>query len=318
MNVVAIAESDNKTDALDTVIEKSSFFQDVKDYLEKSGKSKEEFSIVVKPNIMMLYNRNNPHVATDPELVEHLVKRIKEEGYPRIALVESRNMYTDWFPKRTVKHVAAVAGYTFAGYEMVDLTEEAEPYNYGGVLKQDSVGKTWKNADYRISFQKNKTHIACPYTLTMKNIFGTLPAQSKFKKYHEGIGWKQATIDVIRNFPPDFAFIDAFWSSHGMNGCVLENPVNTKTVIGGKNFVAVDWVGALKMGVDPLDNPLMEIAVNLFGKPEFEVAGSLKQYENWVNSSMTLGRMLVRLENVGISSLIYHMIFNRVMDPAFK
>jgi uncharacterized protein (DUF362 family) len=318
MSTVAIVESDNKIDALDTVIEKTSFLQDVAACCSQSTKSKKEFSIVIKPNIMMFYSRKNPHVATDPELVEHLVKRIREEGYSTITLVESRNIYTNWFPKRTVHYVAEVAGYTFQGYELVDLTEEEEPYDYGGVLQEDTVGKTWKDADYRISFQKSKTHMVCSYTLTMKNLFGTLPHQSKFKKYHEGIGMEQATIDVIRNFPPDFAFIDAFWCSHGMNGAVLETPIYTQTVMGGKDFVAVDWVGASKMGVDPMGNPLMKMAVDLYGKPEYEVDGSLEQYKNWKNSTVTLGKTLMLFEGIGVSSSIYHFIFNRVMDSAFR
>ena len=317
MDVVAVVENDNKIEALDSVIEESLFLQDVKETFKKSGKPKEEFKIVIKPNIMMFYHREHPHIATDPELVEHLVKRITDDGYSKINLVESRNMYTDWFPRRTVRHVADIMGYTFTGYDLVDLTEEAEPYDYGGVLGKNFVGKTWKNADYRISFQKNKTHIVCSYTLSMKNLFGTLPPQSKYEEYHDTMGWEKATVDVMRNFPPDFAFIDAFWSSDGMNGCVLENPKYTKTVIGGRNFVAVDWVGALKMGLDPLKNPLMKEAVQIFGKPEFDVEGSLTPYTNWKNSYMTLGRMILLLEHIGLSSRIYHAIFNREMDPAF-
>ncbi len=315
---VAVAESDNKIEALDKVIEKSQFLKDLENSLKKSGKSREEFSIAVKPNIMMLYHREHLHVATDSELVEHLARRTREEGYEKVAIVESRNLYTDWFPKRTVRLVAEVAGYTFSGYNLVDLTEDAEPYDYGGDLGKDFVGKSWKNADYRISFQKNKTHIICTYTLSMKNMFGTLPCQSKYARYHETVGWEKATIDVLRNFPPDFAFIDAFWSSDSMNGCVLERPKYTKTIIGGRNFVAVDWVGALKMGLDPLENPLMKMAVDLFGKPEFEVDGSIEPYKNWKNSSMTIGRMMSALEHLGITSSVYHLLFMLLMDPAFK
>lgn len=317
MSVVAVAEGDKKLRLLDRVIETSSFFHHLDNSFTRSGKTKDNFLVAIKPNIMMLYHRDRPHVATDPELVEHLVNRIRDEGYLHVVLVESRNMYTDWFPKRTVKHVAEVAGYTFTGYNMVDLTDEAEPYNYGGELGKDFVGKTWRDADYRISFQKNKTHIVCSYTLSMKNLFGTLPPQSKYERYHATVGWEKATVDVMRNFPPDFAFIDAFWSSDGMNGCVLESPKHTKTVIGGEDFVAVDWVGALKMGVDPMENPLMQEAVNIFGEPSYDVAGSLEQYKNWKNSSMKIGKAILLLEHIRISSVMYHLVFMRAMDPAF-
>lgn len=317
-DIVVVAESDDKIEALDSVIERSAFFEDVEDVLNRSGKSKDEFLIAIKPNIMMIYSKEHLHVGTDPELVEHLAKQITGEGYLNVKLVESRNVYTDWFPKRTVKRVADIVGYTFSGYELVDLTEEQEPYDYGGKLGKDFVGKTWKNADYRISFQKNKTHILVPYTLSMKNIFGTTPRQSKYEEYHETIGWKETTIDVLRNFPPDFAFIDAFWSSDGINGCVFENSEYTKTIIGGKSFIAVDWVGALKMGLDPIENQLMKMAIDTFGKPEFDVDGSLYPYKNWKNSSMRMGHIIRFFEHLGLSSVLYHLVFMFLMDEEFR
>ncbi len=317
-SVVAIAESDNKIEALDSVIERSAFLEDLRESLDKAGKNKEKFLIAVKPNIMMIYSKQNLHVGTDPELVEHLAERIREEGYQNIKLVESRNAYTDWFPKRTVKYVAQVVGYTSDGYDVIDLTDEAEPYDYGGKLGGDFVGRTWRDADYRISFQKNKTHILVPYTLTMKNMFGTAPRQSKYKTYHKKPGWKPTTIDILRNFPPDFAFIDAFWSSDGMNGCVIENLKNTRTIIGGTDFVAVDWVGALKMGLNPIRNRLMEMATDVFGMPEFEVDGNLAPYSNWKNASMVMGNIMRVVEFLGIASLLYHLIFMFLMDKEFK
>jgi uncharacterized protein (DUF362 family) len=316
--MIVVAEHDDKQKALDTVLEKSAFFDHVNAVIEKAQKSKKEALIVIKPNIMVTYHRDHIHVGTDPALVEHLITRIAEEGYHTIAVVESKNIYTSWFPKRTVERVATTVGYTGDGYTLVDLTEEAEPYNYGGHLGDDFVGTTWKNADYRISFAKNKTHLAAVYTLSMKNMFGTLPTQYKYEQYHKTFGWEYAVMDVLRNFPPDFAFIDAFWSSDGMNGCVLENLTKTKTLIGGSNYIAVDWVGALKMGVDPMESPLMRMAVAQYGKPVYDVDGSLELYSPWKNAPMTVAKIMLALEKTGIISFLYHLMFMRLMDPEFR
>ncbi|MGD2251102.1 MAG: DUF362 domain-containing protein [Candidatus Methanofastidiosia archaeon] len=313
--VVAVTEGDDKIKALDSTIERCGFFNDLKKSLQKSGKKKEEFKIVVKPNIMMGYNKKYPHVATDPELVEHLIKKMRENHYTNIAVVESQNFFMAWFPKKTVKRVATAMGYTGDTYNIVDLTKEAEPYNYGGKLGEDFVGGTWRDADYRISFPKNKTHSMCLCTLSMKNIFGTLPVWNKREQYHKGVGWDHATIDVLRHFPPDFAFVDAFWSSDGTFGAYIESPKYTKTIMGGKNFVAVDWVGAQKMGLNPMDYSLMQLAVDVFGIPEFEVDGSLKVYENWVNSSVQLGKLVTFLDFTKIPTLIFYYRFKRLSDP---
>ena len=316
--MIVVAEHDDKQKALDIVLEKSAFFDHVKAVIGKTQKSKKEALIAIKPNIMVIYHKDHIHVGTDPALVEHLITRIAQEGYHTIAVVESQNIYTGWFPKRTVERVAKTVGYTGEGYTLVDLTEEAEPYNYGGHLGDDSVGRTWKNADYRISFAKNKTHLAAVYTLSMKNMFGTLPTQYKYEKYHKIIGWEHAVMDVLRNFPPDFAFIDAFWSSDGMNGCVLERLTKTKTIIGGSNYRAVDWVGALKMGVDPMESPLMRMAVAQYGVPVVDVDGSLKPYSSWSCAPMGVAKIMLALERAGIVSLLYHLLFMQLMGPEFR
>jgi uncharacterized protein (DUF362 family) len=317
-SLVVIAESDDKYAALDEVLATSSFFEHLKKKWEESNISKEEFLIAIKPNIMMAYQKSQPHTATDTQLVEYLIQRMGEEGYSRIAVVESQNILTDWFPGRTVSSVAQACGYTGNGYELINLTREAEPFHYGGYLGTDAVGKTWKNAHFRISFAKNKTHIACWYTLTMKNLFGTLPTQSKMRVYHKSMGWEKATLDVLRSFPPDFALIDAFWSSHGFNGCAIETPLYTRTIIGGTDCMAVDWVGAEKMGVDPAENPLMELAMREWRIPEFSTWGNTDPYPHWKNTSVKVGNIFNALDCFGMISFFYRLMYCKLMDPQFK
>lgn len=317
-SMVVIAESNDIYEALDEVLIKSSFFEHVKKKREKSKKSKEAFLIAIKPNMMMAYQKSHPHTATNTALVEHLIQRIREHGYSRIAVVESQNILTDWFPRRTVSHIGNACGFTGEGYELINLTDEAEPFDYGGHLGIDSVGRTWKNADFRVSFAKNKTHIACWYTLTMKNLFGTLPTQSKMKVYHKTMGWEHAALDVFRNFPPDFALIDAIWSSHGLNGCVIENALHTRTMIGGTDCMAVDWVGAQKMGVNPEGNPLMELAVKEFGKPEFQTLGNTGPYPDCKNTSVRMGKIFSALDSFGMISFLYRLMYWKLMDSEFK
>jgi hypothetical protein len=49
--------------------------------------------------------------------------------------------------------------------------------------------------------------------------------------------------------------------------------------------VAVDWVGAQKMGLNPLKSRFMKIAVREFGSPEgkIELIGDDKPYRPWKN-----------------------------------
>ncbi len=61
-------------------------------------------------------------VITEPALVEHLINKIADKGYANITLVESQNVFGNWFENRDVKNVAKQAGYNPTNYHIVDLT----------------------------------------------------------------------------------------------------------------------------------------------------------------------------------------------------
>jgi uncharacterized protein (DUF362 family) len=112
------------------------------------------------------------------------------------------------------------------------------------------VPTSWRDADFRISFAKNKTHAYAYYSLAIKNVYGALPLAAKFKEYHCKRDIYKTTMEYLQAFPVHFALIDAYLSADGPFGVFadpLPNP--TRTIIGGANLVAVDWVGATKMGM---------------------------------------------------------------------
>jgi uncharacterized protein (DUF362 family) len=146
------------------------------------------------------------------------------------------------------------------------------------------VGKTWKDADFRISFAKNKTHISCYYTLTIKNIYGTLPEQNKFREYHADREIDTVTIETIQEFPVNFGIVDGIWSADGIFGVKSDySPNHTKTLIAGENIISVDIVGGQKMGINPMNNRFVKLAIETFGMPEINIIGDKSHYKNWKN-----------------------------------
>ncbi len=224
--VVRTTQKDNDSDRfalLEQVIEEAGFWDILEKQFIKSGKTKKDFLITVKPNLMMFYSKkddNPPSVITDPVLVEHLINRIAEKGFSNIALVESQNTFGNWFENRDVKNVAKQAGYNpdSTNYRIVDLTMDVVAHVYKGSLGTYLVGKTWRDADFRISFAKNKTHFSCYYTLTIKNIYGTTPEQNKFREYHADREIDEVTIEMLKEFPVHFGIIDGIWSADGLLG----------------------------------------------------------------------------------------------------
>jgi uncharacterized protein (DUF362 family) len=252
------------------------------------GKSKQEFSIVIKPNFMFAYNKADRTTFTDPELVGHLVKRLRDEGFENICVVEAQSTYGEYFTNRRVREVAEYLGYVIdggAGYKLLDLTEdEYEEKTLGPHLGYHRVPLTWKKADFRISFAKNKTHVYSYYTLTLKNIYGALPLADKFSEYHTGRGIYHTTIEYLSAFPVDYGLIDAYVSADGPFGIFADpEPNYTYTIIGGNDLVAVDWVGASKMGIEPKISEYMELAVKALGKPKIHLRGDPNPYQPWLN-----------------------------------
>jgi uncharacterized protein (DUF362 family) len=290
---VACICDEDKFRALDQVLEKTGFYEILERKWNGTGKKKEDFLIAVKPNFMMTYNKIDESTYTDPELVEYLLNELYKRDYTRLALVESRNIYGLYFEKREVKEVAKYVGYQGKNYKICDLSEkreeeggEMEEFDYGGPLGCHFVGWTWRHADFRISFAKNKTHSFCYYTLTLKNIYGTLPLENKLLEYHQKKEFDWPTIETLKHFPVHYGIIDAFLSADGPIGVISDvRPNPTKTLIGGEKLVAVDWVGARKMGLNPLKSPFMKIAVHEFGSPEgkIELIGDDTHYYPWKN-----------------------------------
>jgi uncharacterized protein (DUF362 family) len=318
---VASIRNPDKFLALDKLLEMTDFFNKVEEVCERSGKSIEEFSIVIKVNLMFAYSRNDPTTFTDPELVEHLVGALKEKGYTNVAVADARSTYGIFFNNREVKTVATYFGYKFEekGYPFLDLSEELVEHTFGSNLGRHWVSAPWKDADFRISFAKNKTHSYAFYTLCLKNIYGALPLEDKFKEYHVERDIVHTTMEYLEAFPVHFGIIDAYISADGPFGIFADRtPNRTQTLIGGENLVCVDWIGAAKMGLDPMVSPYMEEAVRRFGKPEIILCGDAEIYPNWENVTPILSEIAFDVidRNYAFGNLFYSVF--STMDPHFS
>ena len=311
---------DEKFDVLDDVIEKSGFFDVLEKQYNDSGKTKDQFSIIIKPNFMFTYSKDDRTTFTDPELVEYLIQRIEERQYTNIKIAEAECTLSVFFQNRDVKAVAKYIGYKDISLaRTIDMTEgnNTEEVDFGGRLGSHPVDRDWANADFRISFAKNKTHSYAFYTLTMKNIYGALSKKYKYKVYHHEFNdIYGTTIDFIKKYKVHFGFIDAIISADGPFGIFADPcPQLTKTIIGGDDIVAVDWVGAGKMSLDPMISKYMQEAVKEFGKPSIKIVGDGRTYKYWANvpriSSIFSHGMLDRHYLFGF--IIYYTLSE--MDP---
>jgi uncharacterized protein (DUF362 family) len=315
---VAIARGgEDKFKLLDEVADRAGFWPHIEAAWQASHKSREQFSIAVKPNLMIFMNRQVPVTATDPELVEHLFRRLRERGFTNLMAVESQNTMGNWAQNRSVANVARVAGYTGVGYRIVDLSLEMDRHTYtvkGMPNWQNFVGRSWRDADYRIDFAKFKSQPDNRYTLNLKNQFGTLPLQNKYMEYHTRIPYWACTMYALNSFPVHFGFIDAWTASDGAAGFAVQyNPKLLKIMLAGQDILALDLVGARLMGVDAWESPLPRFVMMNWGEPEIEVDGDDSPVAGWnpvpeeIHNMVDIGQAIYIIANAGAAAGILNL-----------
>jgi uncharacterized protein (DUF362 family) len=283
---VHLVSGKDKVETFRRTVEQAGFVPHLLERWQASGKAKEEFLVAIKPNIMTasIYEEDSP-VYTDPALVEELIAIMRGEGFSRFVVVESQNVYNYSFRGRCVPEVADLCGYSGEGYDIVDLTEDNVEFDYGGVLGKHTAGRPWLQADYRISFAKNKSHWQCYYTACLKNVYGCLPEWDKMKHYHgRDIEVFQATVLIADKIPVHFAFLDAWTSGDGLAGHIRDaRPNQTCTFLASENAFALDWVAGEKMGVNPAGNCVMADALRRWGPIEITRVGDMAPWHPWAN-----------------------------------
>lgn len=291
----------DKLEALRDLIDLTGFDGVLERERSRSGKAKREFRIAIKPNIMVFINRDPAKylpTVTDKDLVESLIDHLSGQGYRRIHVVESRTDVSAMLKNRTVPFVAARVGYLPTGrYQLADLSEQWEVFRYEYVddkgrtkTWKDRVGTAWREADFRITFAKCKTHEHDWMTLGVKNVYGCFPRAEKIARYHIREEIFDITARSIRNFPVHFSFIDAWTASDGYQGYKIAHEQKLEMLFGGPDVVAVDMEVFDRAGLDARKSRFLGATVEqAYGGrwPAYEVAGDrqtkFQQICDWQN-----------------------------------
>jgi uncharacterized protein (DUF362 family) len=322
---VYIVTGEDKFETFRRTVEQSGFVANLLERWQASGKPKEQFRIAIKPNIMTasVHEEDSP-VYSDPALVEELMAIMRGQGFANFTVVESQNVYNYAYTGRTVPAVAAMCGYKGEGYAIVDLTEDTVEFNYGGALGRHVAGRAWLEADYRISFAKNKSHWQCFYTACIKNVYGCLPMWDKMRHYHgkthggKDIEFFQSAVLIAESIPVNFGFLDAWVSGDGLTGHVRDpRPNVTRTFLASPNIFALDWVAGEKMQIDPTQNYVIQEAMRRWGIIRITRVGNLTAWHPWKNVRpiVVVGFNVVE-EFYWLSRFLSRMMASQ-MDPQF-
>jgi len=250
------------------------------------GKTVSDMAVVIKPTFMLGYHQKDMSPVTDPTLVEALAQYLNESGCADIAVVEQCNIYDRFYQNRSVAEVARYFGFDSEHYRVVDAAQEQEPHAYGRGLGQYTVSRTWRDADFRISFGKLRSHCVEFVSLSVSNTEGLGARCDEFIFFERQAQRYMATMMMLDQFPPHFALLDGYDLAPdgllGMMGC--PRPKSPRRLYAGGDALAVDLVAARHIGLNkPRDAGALREACHWFGNPSerIEIVGTDEPVPEW-------------------------------------
>jgi uncharacterized protein (DUF362 family) len=236
----------------------------------RAGKEIPALKVAIKASFMLGYNRRDRSVITDPELLAELAAALRDMGVEDVAVVEAPNIYDRFYRGRSVSEVASYFGIEEGPFRIVDVADEQSPHSFVRGMGQYSIGRTWQEADVRISFAKMRSHPIEMAYLTVANLEGLGGRCDDYLFAERQAQRDTALMTVMSDFPPHFALLDAYDLAAdglvGMMGC--PRPKSPRRLYAGADAIAVDVVAARHMGVaEPTSFPILRAACYWFGDP---------------------------------------------------
>lgn len=124
------------------------------------------------------------------------------------------------------------------------------------------LAQTARSCDLLVSLPKMKTHHWAGVTLSMKNLFGTVPGgvYGWPKNLLHWAGIPECVADLYRIQPQSFAIVDGIVGMEG-NGPIDGTEKPAGVVVAGRNLAAVDASCCQIMAIDPCRVKYLQLAV---------------------------------------------------------
>lgn len=217
--------------------------------------------VVLKPNLVE-YDQSRP-INTNPRLVASAAEAFRQLGAAEVVVAEGPGHRRDTellVGESGLQDVLHAIRAPFVDLNADSFTRVALSANHTG-LGTLPVAATVLGADLLVSVAKMKTHHWAGATLSMKNLFGTVPGVAvgwPKNVLHWG-GIEQSIVDLWHAVQPRFAIIDGIVGMEG-DGPIRGTAVDMRTIVLGEQCPAVDAVAARLMGLDPRRMPYLAVA----------------------------------------------------------
>ena len=205
--------------------------------------------ILIKPNIVGCFPRNQIAITTNPNLIEAVCKILKKKKCrifigdspftnPECAFNESGISKLKKYGKLVI----------FEREKLVKIRDDKAK-----VLKNFEIAKIVKDADLVINMPKLKTHTLTRYTGAIKNLYGVIPGGLKQRLHNHAQGEKKFSkmlVDIYQNIKPELTIMDAVI---GMDkeGPSAGTPRKVNLILASRNGVSLDIAATRMIGFKP-------------------------------------------------------------------
>jgi uncharacterized protein (DUF362 family) len=222
-------------------------YEDFRERVPLKGKR-----VVLKPNLVE-YHRDKV-INTHPHVVAAAIELCRREGAAEVLVAEGPGH------RRNAEHLVAASGlgdvlrHYKAPFTDLNHDEPVKTVNLGRLTKLEHLylSQTIATADVVISMPKLKTHHWALATLSLKNLFGTLPGicygWPKNELHWRGID--NSIVDIACTRTPELAIVDGIVGMEG-DGPLNGTPKSVGVVVMGCDLVAVDATCCRLMRLNP-------------------------------------------------------------------
>jgi uncharacterized protein (DUF362 family) len=217
--------------------------------------------VVLKPNLVEFHQ--DRVINTDPRFVDAVIELFQREGASEIIVAEGPGHW------RNVQFLVNASGLGDVlrkrNVRFVDINhdEPVKVLNLGRTtgLEYLYLSRTILSADVVVSLPKLKTHHWAGATLSLKNLFGTLPGicygWPKNELHWRGI--PNSIVDIALTHTPQLAIVDGIVGMEG-DGPLAGTARHVGATIMGHDLLAVDATGCRLMKIPPERLPTLVLA----------------------------------------------------------
>jgi uncharacterized protein (DUF362 family) len=217
--------------------------------------------VVLKPNLVEFHR--DRVINTDPRFVGAVIEMFQREGAAEVVVAEGPGHW------RNVQFLVNASGLGDVlrkhGVRFVDVNHD-EPVKVTNVGRTTGLeflylSRTVVEADVFVSLPKLKTHHWAGATLSLKNLFGTLPGicygWPKNELHWRGI--PNSIVDIALTRTPHLAIVDGIVGMEG-DGPLAGTAKPVGALVMGIDLVAVDATCCRLMGMRPERLPTLALA----------------------------------------------------------